>query len=383
MARRQGRRRLNGGGTVRLLRSGKFQARYTDEDGTRRNAPVTFETKADAVAWLDDTSGHDTEPVKKANPLFGEYADAWLGARELKPRTRALYGDLLNKHLRPTFGPVRISRITPDRVRAWYAAMPADKPTQRAHAYGLLRSIFSSVVSDGLVDANPCRIRGAGAAKKRHQTKVASLDDLDVIVAAMPERYRPMVLLAAWCGLRFGELVELRRADVDLDASPAAVRVSRAAVRVFGGWEVGDPKSEAGKRTVAVPPHIVRTLTDHLDKHVGTEPGALLFPSRGGGHMQPASLYRVWYPARDKAGRPDLRFHDLRHTGLTMAAATGATLADLMARAGHSSPQAALRYQHAAADRDAAIAEMLSGYAADNVVRLRPKTRTETRRRKA
>jgi integrase len=87
--------------------------------------------------------------------------------------------------------------------------------------------------------------------------------------------------------------------------------------------------------------------------------------------MQPSTLYKVWYPAREAASRPDLRFHDLRHTGATLAAATGATLAELMARLGHSTPAAAMRYQHAAADRDRAIAEALSGFAGNNVVSLK------------
>jgi integrase len=76
--------------------------------------------------------------------------------------------------------------------------------------------------------------------------------------------------------------------------------------------------------------------------------------------MSPSALYAVFYPARERAGRPDLRFHDLRHTGAVLAAATGATLAELMARLGHSTVSAAMRYQHAAADRDKAIAEALS-----------------------
>ena len=76
--------------------------------------------------------------------------------------------------------------------------------------------------------------------------------------------------------------------------------------------------------------------------------------------MRPATLAKVYYPAREKAGRPDLRFHDLRHTGAVLAASTGATLSELMTRLGHTTPDAALRYQHTAKGRDAAIAEALS-----------------------
>ena len=81
--------------------------------------------------------------------------------------------------------------------------------------------------------------------------------------------------------------------------------------------------------------------------------------------MQPSTLYKVFYPGREAAGRKaagrkDLRWHDLRHTGAVLAAQTGATLAELMGRLGHSTPGAAMRYQHAAADRDAVIARRLS-----------------------
>ena len=101
-------------------------------------------------------------------------------------------------------------------------------------------------------------------------------------------------------------------------------------------------------------------LAEHLAKHVGPEQDSLLFPAKHGGYLAPSTLYRQFYKAREKAGRPDLRIHDLRHTGGTLTAHSGATLAELMGRLGHSSPQAALRYQHIAAGRDEKIAEALS-----------------------
>ena len=108
--------------------------------------------------------------------------------------------------------------------------------------------------------------------------------------------------------------------------------------------------------TGAIPPHLMPLVHEHLIEHVGRGRDALLFPSAAGGGRSPVGLYEVDHPAREAAGRPDLRFHDLRHTGATLAAATGATLAKLMRRLGHSTPGAAMLYQHAADDRDAAIA---------------------------
>jgi integrase len=333
---------------------------------------MTFETKLDAGAWLADyVEGVLIAPQRQRDPTLAEYADAWLAGRDLKPRTRALYRDLLDDLILPNLGALRLSRISPAKVRDWYGKLDASRPTQRAHAYGLLRTITMTAVDDELLATNPCRIRGAGSAQTRHQPKVASLGELEVMVGAMPPRYRLMVLLAAWCALRFGELAELRRGDVDVEAR--LVRVQRGVTRAGGEVFIGDPKGTraAGRRPVSIPPHLMPLVEAHLDEHVKADPEALLFPARHGGNLAPSSLYKVWYPARAAAGRPDLHFHDLRHTGATLAAATGATLADLMSRLGHSTPAAALRYQHAAADRDRAVADALSGFAEAKVIPLR------------
>ena len=193
----------------------------------------------------------------------------------------------------------------------------------------------------------------------------------------MPERLRPMVLLAAWCGLRFGELAGLTRADLDLEA--ATVTVRRAVVRLPGEFIAGDPKSAAGKRTVAIPPHLLDELDWHLDHHVlapDDSPVFSRYDAGYGGYIPLYSLHKAFWPAREAAGRPDLHFHDLRHTGATLAAATGATLADLMARIGHSTPAMALRYQHAVHGRDQQIAAALSGFAQGKVIALNARSVT-------
>jgi integrase len=97
-----------------------------------------------------------------------------------------------------------------------------------------------------------------------------------------------------------------------------------------------------------------------LAKFVDGKRDSLIFPTEQGGYLQPSTVYRHWYRARALAGRDDLRWHDLRHSGAVLAAATGASLAELMARLGHSTPQAAMRYQHAAQGRDREIAALLS-----------------------
>jgi integrase len=367
-------------GKIRKLPSGRYQASYLDSTRTRRTAPATFTTRATASAWLTAQqaaldAGTWRDPRSGAE-TFAAYAATWLGERGLKPRTEHDYRRILARLLLPEFGQMPLRSITPAAVKSWYARLDPGAPVMRAHAYGLLRAMLKTAVADDLIAASPCRIRGAGQAGRTRPIRPATLAELEVIAEAMPRRLQLMVLLAAWCGLRFGELAELRRADVDL--AHRVLRVQRGVVRAGGQWIAGTPKSPAGVRDVAIPPHLLPAVEDHLGQHTGRGRDALLFTSASGGYLTPGGLYDFYYPARAKAGRPDLRFHDLRHTGATLAAATGATLAELMRRVGHSTPGAAIRYQHATDDRDRAIAEALSGFHQAKAVPLRPKRQADT-----
>lgn len=125
------------------------------------------------------------------------------------------------------------------RLRGHAGAL-TDRPTLRAHAYSLLRTILTSAVNDELVGANPARIAGAGRTKRAHTIRPASVAELAELTAAMPERLALMVTLASWCALRFGELIELRRGDVDL--STEVVRIRRGAIRTAAGTVVTTPR---------------------------------------------------------------------------------------------------------------------------------------------
>jgi integrase len=367
------RRHKRGFAQVTQQKSGRFAVRYTTAAGARMSAGRTFAHKADAEAWAADRRRQlDRGAAGQREKLtFAAYAATWLAGRHvagrpIKPRTRAHYQALLDDHLLPAFGNKQLAAITPKDVRDWHAATLAGRPTMRAHAYGLMRTVMASAVNDDLAGANPCRIVGAGRAARVHKVKAASPEELAELAAFMPDRLRLMVLLASWCALRFGETIELRRRDVDLAGE--VIRIRRAAVRVKQDGAEGaryaylttTPKSEASVRDVSVPPHLLPVIEAHLSEHVGTGRDALLFPAARGGHLQPSTLMRHWYRARASIGREDLRWHDLRHSGAVLAAATGATLAELMARLGHSTPAAAMRYQHAAQGRDREIAALLS-----------------------
>ena len=339
-------------------------------DQAFHRAPTTFQSIEDAEEWLlqerkliekDEWTPAKSRraKVRRAVEAFGPYAETWLEQRDIKTRTRALYRSQLDRFLLPEFGEVSLRDITPQVVRAWHNKLDRQHPTQRAHVYSLLRAILNEAVRDDILAKNPCNIRSAGITKRTIEIEPATTDEIKALVAAMPERYQVFVLIAAWCGLRFGELSELRRKDIDVEAG--VVHVRRAVVWDAGEPVVGPPKNGFGRR-VAMPPHIVGTVTAHVERFAAPGLDGLLFHAIKDESRQVSSntVRRHWMKARVAAGLPTMRVHDLRHTGAVLAALAGATSKENQDRLGHLSASAADRYQHVARGRDAEIARKLS-----------------------
>jgi integrase len=344
------------------IRAERYRARWRTPSGASRSR--TFPRKIDAEQHLTTVEG---------SKLSGGYVDhtagavtldaftsRWLEVRRtssgqpLRPKTVALYRHLYGRHIAPTFGLVRIRDIAPTDVREWHGRLVGE--TVPAKAYRLLRAVLNTAVDDGLIVRNPCRISGAGV-ERSPERPVPTGDEVWALADAIGERWRTLVLTSAFAGLRWGELMGLQRADIDLDA--ATIRVERQVLEVGSEQIEGPPKTEAGRRTVALPMVLVPELRAHLEQFVGPEPTARVFIGPKGATPRSTNFGAIWRRVRVEVGRDDLHFHDLRHFANTLAAAAGASTKELMLRLGHASPAAALRYQHATQDRDRAIADRM------------------------
>lgn len=344
-------------GTVRKLPSGRYQALYW-KDGTRHS--TIFLTQRDATRHLSTVEA-DVLRGNWANPQtgrvrFGEYAERWLERRDLRESTRAKYRYLLDKHLLPTFSDVPLAKLDPGQIAEWHAPLRRHHPSTAAGAYRLLATICNSAVHEKKLPRSPCEIKGAST-EDSPKRPTATVAELQAAIDAAPERFRCALLLAAWGQLRRGEVLGLQRRDINLKTG--SVTVQRGWTLTSAGKTVLDePKTKAGKRTVHLPAQAREAVEAHLDRFVGPEPTAWLF-ARGAMPVYPRTFLRAWVKARQAVGRPDLHLHDLRHSGLTWVAQSGATVAELMRRARHASPVAAMRYQHAADERDRALADAL------------------------
>lgn len=178
-------------------------------------------------------------------------------------------------------------------------------------------------------------------------------------VAACPAdaRYRLLVLLAVFASLRWGELMGLRRSDIELDA--AVIHVRRSHSTIGARQVLKEPKTRAVRRSVAIPSWLQPEIEHHIDRYA--EPGrdGRVFVGAKGATPLRANFTPVWARTLPDSGLNGVRIHDLRHTGNHIAAISGATTPELMGRMGHVSVDAALVYQHRTANRDRAIAEAL------------------------
>jgi integrase len=374
-------------GSIRKLPSGRFQARYPGPDGIFRPAPDTFRTHTEAAQYLVEVQA-DMMRQEWIDPDAGritveQYAKQWIAERGLEDRTIELYEGLLRNHIGPHLGALMLTHLTAARIRTWRTDLLATGTgrTTVAKAYRFLRAVLSTATDDEIIRRNPCRIKGAGQ-ETAPERPVITLTEVFAIAAHIQSRYRALVLVAAFGQLRFGELVALRRnhlilppvrtpndqeitagthpADLIDDGIPV-LKVERSVSQLNSGKQrTKTPKSAAGVRTVALPSGILPELRHHLEVFAEPEPEGRLFVGPKGATPRRGNFHRIWKKAlADAEVNHALHLHDLRHTGGTMAAQTGATLKEIMARLGQSSTRAAMIYQHATSERDREIAQAL------------------------
>ncbi|WP_329788526.1 site-specific integrase [Lentzea sp. DG1S-22] len=265
----------------------------------------------------------------------------------------------------PHLGDTQLGELDTPMIRTWRAKLLREgvSASMTAKAYRLLRAVLMTAANeDRIIPRNPCQVRGAGSEHPDERPVLTVAQVFDLASRMAEKRYRAFVLLAAFATLRWGEITALRRQDIAPDAS--SVRVRGAFVELPGrGLIYGPSKSRAGLRTVAVPEAIRADLLAHLDEFTGSKPDAWVFTGKRGNPLRRGDFNprTGWKAAVKAVGVPHLHFHDLRHTGNTLAARTKASTKDLMARMGHDSPRAARIYQHATSEADQEIARGLNG----------------------
>jgi integrase len=300
-------------GTIRRLPSGRWQASYWC-DGNRHFAPNTFRTKRNAGEYLSaiETELQRGEWIDPLNGriLLADLAEEWTTTIvDLRPSTKARDLGYLNRYVLPRFGHLEVRAITHVMVRSWVAELDGSglAPSTTTKAVHILAKILRFAVRARVISSSPCD--GVRLPRiERNEMRFLTTVEVDALADAIDPRYRATVLLAAYGGLRAGELFGLRAKRVDL--LRRTVSISETVVDVGGHLHFGPPKTRAGTRIVPLPRVAADPLAEHLTTY-GRSPDDLVFHAPGGGPVQ-LNLWRqrFWAPAVTKAGLVHLRPHD-------------------------------------------------------------------------
>jgi integrase len=255
-------------------------------------------------------------------------ADWLLTRHDLRPTTHAGLATTLSRQVLPRFGATSLLKITNGAVRSWVAHMVASglSPATVRKAVFALRQCLAAAVSDRRIALNPAVDVPLPAERSKPPRFLAQFQ-VERLAEVMADRYRALVLVGAYGGLRWGEAVGLTRANVDVLRS--RIIVETTAIEVRGKVSLGqEPKTRRSKRTVPVARSVMRRLEQHLADHVGAEPDALVFTaSRGGSLFRSTFAREAWRPAVKKAGLDGFTFHGLRHSFSRSWSPPGATSA--------------------------------------------------------
>lgn len=358
---------------VRKLKSGRFQLLVPDPEKPGRMIgmgaypdPDAADNAGKKVAG-ERASGTWFDPRAGEVPL-ADYLTDWLAARQATRRHGERYAQeaarLARLHILPTLGSRNLVDLRPAVIRAWYDALTAKQVRASgsaglvpAKAYRLLSAALTQATRDELIARNPCQIEGAGA-EASPERPLLEPAQIQAVAEAIPDRWHTLIMVAAWCGLRFGEIAGLRRRHIDLLHRRIIVEGSVAQLedgRLI--WKA--PKTSAGRRTVSIPDPLLAEIEHHLDTYSEPGPDGYVFVGPLGGVLRRSNFTPVWRKACIRAGVDGATLHDLRHAAGTMAAQTGATVREVQRRLGHASPAAAQRYQHAAERRERDVADKL------------------------
>lgn len=334
----------------------------------------------DAGTWQPEVASDAARSAGRVT--MAQYWPVWFAARRtrsgqpLREQTRYRMRCDAENHILPYFGSTRLVDIDRSAIDRWLDSMPREQEAMRANALKLLLAILRTAARPGphgeppIIAGVPYE-RPAGRPPKRHETVPATPEQVHAIYEAMPERYRLAVYLSVFCrGLRISEVCALQRRHVDLERRVIHIQQARL---YMGGSMVGETKTDGSRRDETIPSQIVGIIQTHLDA-LPDDGEAWLFPAVKNplAPIHPNTMRHMYDKARAAAGRPDLRFHDLRHTALTWLAQDGATLRELMDSAGHTTTENAMRYQHAVSDRDALLSDKLgSRLISDDVTSVR------------
>jgi integrase len=314
---------------VRLYRDGRTLDRAVKGAKEAEQIRARWIAELDRGSYIDPSLGRIT--------CSAWFAD-WLATGARRASTEVQYATLWRLHVEGRIGERPLSAVTPLDVQQILDAAHArglSAGTVRA-IRRLLVAVFNGAVKARRITRTPAE--GTSSPKlERSEQRYLTAEELIRLADAIEPRYRALVLLGGFAGLRIGELAGLEVRHLDLIRR--RVRVDQQATEVGGRLDVGPPKSEAARRTIAIGEHLAAEVAEHLRVYrPGAEPTDRVFTAPLGGPLVPSAFRRrAFSRGVAAADLGKLRVHDLRHTSVALAIEAGMHIEALRRRLGHTS----------------------------------------------
>lgn len=368
----------NGEGGLREVKPGQWQARYTDADGRRRS--VYGKTRKEAADKLREAlaARESGQPLPTGRQTVAAYLDEWLeqtAKPRVRPATYRSYAERVRLYLKPQLGRVRLRDLTALHVQRMVGEMGKRTSARTgrplsARSIGMTLTVLHTALADALafrlVSHNAAEAVRAPSATRRRPDALTVADARRLLDAFAADRYRALVTVALSLGLRQGEALGLRWADVDLDARTLTVR--HQIQRVDGQYVFTPPKSDSSRRVVVLPSAIVEELRAHRARQNEDRLAAgpawsaldLVFCREDGGPLNGTAVTKRFQKVLDRAGLPAMTFHHLRHGCATLLLAQGVPLRVVQDQLGHSQISlTANTYAHVAPELRADVADRM------------------------
>ncbi|MFD7657026.1 tyrosine-type recombinase/integrase [Actinosynnema sp. NPDC059797] len=329
--------KANGRTKVRWWANGRQKSKTLPDMESAKRFKAALEGDMVNATWIDPRAS--TVSVR-------EYGERWFNSLTLKESTLESKEGILRNHIYPVFGDLPLSAVNTYMINTWITTSLETKARGSVTLHcNVLSGIFAAAVTEGVIKTNPTvGMRRPGFEYKEQQ--FLTLEESWRLIDNAPPAIRAMVALAIFGGLRFGELSALRRRDVSVESSQ--VRVQRTAIYARRRWHFTPPKTKYSRRTVTVPRSVAALIGEHMSAFTPDNPDALVFGHPTGmPYQRGAFRLMFWLPLIERAGLPGLRFHDLRHTFVSLWVALGRNPKEVSRAAGHSSVSFTLdRYGH-------------------------------------
>ena len=357
-------KRGNNEGSIYKRSNGSWRAQISLEG---KRLSFSAKTRSECVEWLRRT----TDLVDKGmtfqshNLILKEYLSDWFSTKKntIKPKTAYDYARLLKNYIYPPLGNIKLKELTTHRITYFYAGMKRDGRGVRTIQiiHNILRSSLQDAVRNGIIGRNPCV--GALVPKgNSHEMQVLTESQVtEFLIAAEDSHYKALYHLAITTGMRYSELIGLKWSDIDWDRG--TLKVQRQLQYIpYQGYQFNRPKTQSGIRTIVLGRTALSKLREHYNENAHDDKTGenLIFINGIGTQIYFKRFQKDFKRVLRKAGLPNIRFHDLRHTAATLMIANGIPVVIVSKILGHSKPSVTMNiYAHASIEMQAEAAQLM------------------------